>query len=191
MISRRWKQLGNLKKNPDHHLFFEPIVSSSSSSSLSSVDMPPRVRNPEYTVAETLQLGPGETLGRGDGTWEDIDFYFVRSGDNPPSSEYYYRNLSRVFGGPDGSGGREMYNQADLDRKFLSALGTRYLCASLQKGLSFTSTQIDDALKAIFQFPDGFEWRWPEAHERIYHRPLGGYIGVSLEHLRSMRPCLH
>lgn len=105
--------------------------------------MPPCARKPDYTVAETLLLGPGETLGRGDGSWKDVD----------------YRDLSRVFGSPDGSGGREPYDQASLDRQFLTAPGTRYLCAPLQWGLGYTNSQIDDALKAVFQFQNGYEWR--------------------------------
>lgn len=72
---------------------------------------------------------------------------------------YYFRDLSGVYGGSDGDGGREPYNQQSLDDKFLHAPGTRYPCAPLQRGLTYTSDQIDNALKATFHFKNGFEWR--------------------------------
>lgn len=79
-----------------------------------------------------------------------------------------------------------------MDRLFLEAPGTRYPCAPLHPEMRrYTKTQIEDTIKAVFHFGPGMEWRWPEPHERIYHRPVGGYVGVSLEHLRGMRPNLH
>lgn len=188
MRGRRWKQLANLWKNPECPQFIgEPESSYNSDSST----MPPRVAKPVYTLGETLVLGLGESLGREDGTWEDVDYYFVECRNDPQPLDFYYRDLSGAYGGPDGTSGREPYNQQTMDSKFLNAPGTRYPCAPMQRGLGFTPVEINDALKATFHFENGFEWRWPEPHERIYHHPGGGYAGIPLEHLRGMRPSLH
>ncbi|KAL8116771.1 hypothetical protein AgCh_023068 [Apium graveolens] len=56
---------------------------SSSSSSSSSVEMPPRVDQPQQVLAQTLVLGPGGTLSNPDGSWEDVDEYFVQCRVNP------------------------------------------------------------------------------------------------------------
>lgn len=77
-----------------------------------------------------------------------------------------------MYGGLRGVSGREPYNTARMDRLFSKSPGTHYPCAWVlpQITSTYTKIQIDDAVKAIFHFDDGFEWRWPERHERIYHR---------------------
>lgn len=74
--------------------------------------MPPRAQPIIYTQAKTLVLDPGESLGREDGTSENMDYHFVESRVNPPSLEYYYRALFRVYGGRDSTLGKEPYDQA-------------------------------------------------------------------------------
>lgn len=66
-----------------------------------------------------------------------------------------------------------------MDGLFTTAPGTHYSCAPVHAKLGYTQTQIDDALKANFPFENGFEWRWPEPHEWVYHRPEGGLCGYS------------
>lgn len=136
---------------------------------------------------------PGETLGRGDGSWDDVDYQFVECRESPAPLEYYYRDLSEVYGGPDGTEGRDPYHQAKLDIMFLNSAGTHYPCLPIQARVRsmYPDSRKDDAVRAAFHFDEGYSWRWPKPHERIYHRPAGGYVGISLEHLRGMRPTLH
>ncbi|KAL8113234.1 hypothetical protein AgCh_020526 [Apium graveolens] len=76
-----------------------------------------------------------------------------------------------------------------LTKKFQRAFA---LFAPRHPDLSeYSFEQIDDLVKAIFHFGDGTERRWPEPHERVYHHPMGGWVAIPLEHLRSMRPNLH
>lgn len=79
MQVHRWKQIANLRKNPNCSQFLgEP-----ESDSFSSSTMPPRPAKPVYTLAETLVLGPGETLAGEDGSWKDVDYYFVQCRKDP------------------------------------------------------------------------------------------------------------
>lgn len=73
--------------------------------------MAPRVDRNVVSKAPTRVLRPGESLSRDDGSWVDIDYYFVQCPIGSPPLEFYYRDLSRVYGGLDGIGGREAYNQ--------------------------------------------------------------------------------
>ncbi|KAL8156505.1 hypothetical protein AgCh_001560 [Apium graveolens] len=98
------------------------------------------------------------------------------------------RDLTTVYR----PGGIEPYDGARMDQLFYNAPGTEYVPAPRHPDLSeYTFEQIDDLVKAVFHFGDGMEWRWPEPHERVYHRPVGGWVAIPLEHLRSMRPNLH
>ena len=136
----------------------------------------------------TFLLNPGQTLGRRDGSWIDIDHYIVRTRENSPPHDYYFRDLTTAYR----PGGLEPYDGARMDQLFYNAPGTRYVPAPRHPDLSeYTFQQIDDLVKAVFHFGDDMEWRWPEPHERVYHRPAGGWVGIPLEHLRSMRPNLH
>lgn len=193
MSNRSWKQLGNLRKLVDHPLGIPETSSSSESTSTSgSSTMPSRAEIPVVTEAPTRILGSGESLSQANGSWADIDYYFVQCLENPQPLEFYYRDLSEVYGCPDGTEGREPYNQTRMDGLFETSPGTRYPCAPLSADMrKFTATEIDDAMKAVFHFRNKMELRWTEPHERIYHRPAGGYVGVSLEHLQGMRPFLH
>ncbi|XP_074325211.1 uncharacterized protein LOC141662057 [Apium graveolens] len=165
----------------------------SSSSSCSSVEMPPRVDPPQRVLAQTLVLGPGGTLSNPDGSWEDVDEYFVQCRVNPKPLSFYYRDLSEAYGGPDGLGGREPYNEDEMDRKFFTAPGTRYECGAVHREVQekYTDAEVDGALRLAFNLDDAYQWRWPEEHERVYHRPEGGWVGIPLEHLRGMRLGLH
>lgn len=117
--------------------------------------MPPRVETPTVTEAPTRILGPGDSLSRADGSWSDIDYYFVQCLENPPPLEFYYRDLSEVYGGPDGTEGREPYNQARMDGLFGESPGTRYACAPLNaETMKYTRAQTDDAIKGVFHFGD-------------------------------------
>lgn len=173
MRDRRWKQLANRRDSPDHPSL---SVENESETSINSSFMSPKTAIPVYTVSETLVLGPGETLGRAYGSWEDVENYFVHCRKEPKTLDYYFRDFSWVYGGPDGNLGREAYDKRALDLKFSIAARTRYPCAPLQHGLNYTSSQIDDALKAAFHFENGLEWRWPEPHKRD-HRPGVGMWG--------------
>lgn len=66
--------------------------------------MPPRAERVVLSEFPTLVLGPGESLGLEDGSWDNRDYYFVQcpSGANP--IEYYHRDLSTVYGGSDKMG---------------------------------------------------------------------------------------
>lgn len=92
-------------------------VSEFSDSSSSSI-MPPRAERPVVSEALTRILSPGESLGREDGSWAERDYYFVQCPSEPKPLEYYYRDLSEAYGGPDGTEGREPNNQERLDGLF-------------------------------------------------------------------------
>lgn len=146
--------------------------------------MAPRAPPVVHTYAETLVLGPRNILGREDGGLDDVDYKFVECRVNPPPLEYYYRNFSGVYWDLDETLSRESYDEAKLDRLFLNSPGTHYPCAPLQPRVAttYTNVRIDGVVRAAFHFVKGFLWRWPEPHERIYHRPTGGYIGIFLKH---------
>ena len=46
---------------------------------------------------------------------------------------------------------------------------------------------VDDLLKVIFHFDEGFTLRWAEPDERIYHRSGDAFVGVYLEHPRPSK----
>lgn len=156
MLGRRWKQTGNSRRNPECPRYLG-LPDSPESSSSDSSPMPPRAKQPIYTTSETLILGPWESLGRADGSRDDFDYYFVQCRENPQPLEYYYRDLSGVYGGPDGTSDREPYNQERLDKMFFIAPGTKYSYARLQARLGYANAQIDDALKSTLHFGDGYE----------------------------------
>ncbi|KAL8117015.1 hypothetical protein AgCh_023266 [Apium graveolens] len=112
---------------------------------------------------------------------------------NPKTLSFYSRDLSEAYGGPDGLGGREPYNEDEMNRKFFTAPGTRYECGAVHKEVQekYTDAEVDGALRLAFNLDDTYQWRWPEEHERVYHRPEGGWVGIPLEHLRGMRLGLH
>ncbi|KAL8121422.1 hypothetical protein AgCh_018231 [Apium graveolens] len=108
--------------------------------------------------------------------------------ENSHPHDYYFRDLTTAYR----PGGIEPYDGARMDQLFYNAPGTEYVPAPRHPDLSeYTFEQIDDLMKVVFHFGDGMEWRWPEPHERVYHRPVGGWVAIPLEHLRSMRPNLH
>lgn len=112
MLGRLWKQLASLYRNPDCLKFVgDPESSESSSSSTNSSNMPPRFQMPSKTYAATLLLGPGKSLGREDGSWEDVGYYFVQCRQDPKPLEHYYLDLSEAYGEPDGTSGRDPYNK--------------------------------------------------------------------------------
>lgn len=97
MLSRHWKQLATLHRNPDCLRFIgEPELSDSSSSN--SSNMLPRVEMPSNTYTETFLLGLGGTLGREDGSWEDVNYYFMECGHDQKPLEYYYRDWGGQMG---------------------------------------------------------------------------------------------
>lgn len=91
-------------------------------------------------------------MGREDGSWDDVDYKFVECRENPPPLEYYYRDLFRVYGGPDGTEGREPYDQAMLDIMFLNSPGTHYPCAPIQARVRsmYPDSRIDDIVRLPF-----------------------------------------
>lgn len=124
MFGRRRKQLANIRNKTDRPSHIG--VPESSSECSSSRSMPPRTDRPIIEEAPTRILGPGETPGRDDGTWADSNYYFVQCPHEPQPLEYYYRDLSADYGGPDGTEGGELYNRERMDRLFWEAPGTRY-----------------------------------------------------------------
>lgn len=157
MLGRRWKRTVNLKNKPGCPEFLGVPEPSDSSSSSESSNMAPRAPPPVHSYAETLVFGPGETLGRGDGSWDDVEFQFVECRENPAPLEYYYRDLSEVYGGPDGTEGREPYDQAKLDRMFLNSPGTHYPCVPIHARVRsmYPDSRKDDAVRAAFHFDEG------------------------------------
>lgn len=123
MQGHRWKQVVKLRKNPYCPRFLGQPESDFSSNFST---MTPRLARPVYTLAETLVPGPGETL-----SGEDVDYYFVQCRKDSNPLEFYYRDLSGVYGGPEGTSGREPYNKQNMHRKFLNAPWTRYPCTPL------------------------------------------------------------
>lgn len=155
------------------------LISGSSSSST----MTHRTRKlPKTTLDElpTLRLSPGETLSTSKGRWRDVQFFFVEKDISVPD-EYYFRNLSEVY--KMSSGGPVFYDQCSMDAELSHLPGT---CTPMAPLLDIANTdKLDECFRSCFHLDDKVVWRWPEPHERIYHRPGDGLVGVSLEHLRS------
>lgn len=119
MFGKRWKQIVNLGSKSNRPKFLIVPKPSESSSSNSS-DMPSNTHQRVFTQSETLVLGHGNILGRDDGTWEDVDYYFVRYREDK-SLEYDYRDLSEVYGGLDRTSGPGLLSIAHDQLKFQNA----------------------------------------------------------------------
>ena len=133
--------------------------------------------------ANTYDLGPGRTLLSSRGRWRDTGYLFVRR-DPEVASEVYFQDLSWCYENRQEFGHPDFYDKAQMDRDFGWRTGTSAAPAPLKKRSSVSLDNLDDVLKAVFHFDDGFVWRFAEPEERIYHRPGDGYVGVCLEHLR-------
>lgn len=65
-------------------------------------------------------------------------------------------------------------------------------CESLNEPTKFTTKDIDDIFKATFHYDEGFEWRFTEPTERLYHLADGMCFSITLEQLRAgLRPKCH
>lgn len=77
-----------------------------------------------------------------------------------------------------------------MDRDFSELLGVSLAPVNLRPIVR--TCELESALKTVFQFDDGFEWRLSSPNEHVCYRPGDGYIGISLEHLRvGFRPWSH
>ena len=136
----------------------------------------------------THQLSPGESLDDR-GYWLDTSFYFVLRDPAIPLS-FYFRELSHEFTHIHEFGHAGLYDEAVMDVEFAHCLGVNSPPAPLREGVD--PDVLQNVFRGVFNIGPEYEWRLPEPHERIYHRPEGVYLGVSLEHLRGgWRPRMH
>ena len=77
-----------------------------------------------------------------------------------------------------------------MDVEFAHCTGVNSHPAPVKEGVD--PNVLHDVLRRVFKIGPEFEWRLPRPHERIYHRSKGGYLKVSLEHLKGgWRPRMH
>ena len=133
--------------------------------------------------AHTYDLGPGRTLLSTRGRWRDTGYLFVKRDPDVPNEEYF-KDLSWSYTNQQEFGHPDFYDRGQMDRDFGWRTGTSASPAPLKSKIPNLDS-MDDVLKAVFHFEEGFIWRWAEPDERIYHRPGDGFVGVCLEHLRS------
>lgn len=145
--------------------------------------MSKRPRKPAKTKLSKLPtyiLPEGETLSTPFGMWRDVQFLFVKK-DSSTSDDYYNRDLSESL--KTAPGGPILYDKGSMDEELTGLPGANTPMAPL---LSIAeSGKLDECFRACFHLDDKVVWRWPEPHERVYHRPGDGLVGMFLEHLRS------
>ena len=140
------------------------------------------------TELSTHQLAPGESLDDR-GYWLNTSFYFVLSDPAIPLS-FYFRDLSHEFTHVHEFGHAGHYDEAVMDAEFANCPGANSPPAPLRDGVD--PDALIDVMRGVFNLGREFDIRLPKTHERIYHRPNDGGIGVSFEHLRvGWRPQMH
>ena len=140
------------------------------------------------TELSTHQLAPGESLDDR-GYWLNTSFYFVLSDPAIPLS-FYFRDLSHEFTHIHEFGHAGLYDEAVMDAEFAHCPGANSPPAPLKDGVD--PDALIEVMRGVFNIGPEFDIRLPKSHERIYHRPKDGGIGVSFEHLRAgWRPRMH
>lgn len=127
-------------------------------------------------------LPPGESLSENQGYWRETKFYFVRKNPEIPDS-FYYHDLSFEFQDRQEFGHSGLYDKEAMDAEFRIYPHVTYLVLPLRDEANVP--EMDEVFCSVFHLDASFEWRWPEPHEKVYHRPGDGYVGIWLEHLRS------
>ncbi|KAL8145178.1 hypothetical protein AgCh_003399 [Apium graveolens] len=116
-----------------------------------------------------------------EGYWIDVKYHFVEKPTEIENEVYYSR--VRYDRQPDGHPG--VYNQEALERMFAAFPISRDHYKLKDSFSEADPGEMNEAVRAAFQLTPDIEWRWPEPHERIYHRPEDGFVPVWMEHLRS------
>lgn len=79
----------------------------------------------------------------------------------------------------------EPYNKLDFDQVFFQMGIDKATYLLKDKFASLPHAEMDRIVRATCHLDSKISWRWPEPAERIYDRPVHGYVGVWLEHLWS------
>lgn len=138
---------------------------------------PPKIKLFE---ANTLVLPSGENLSTTFEDWKDIEYLFIRK-DATVLDNFYYRDLTHHFT-HQLPGSAILHDKDYMDLTFADCPGANTPMAPLLEKAH--NDQLDECFRSCFHLEEKVIWRWPEPHERVYHRPGNGLVGVFLEHLR-------
>ena len=158
--------------------------SSSGSSDSDSLVRMVRSRVEVLTELRVKQVPDNQVPCTPDGRWIDSKPFFITKTETV-NDVFYHRDMSTCYKRYQEDAHPGPYDEAEFNSRFAD-LGMSTPPYPLKESfLNAREEDIDGAVRSAFQLGSEIQWRWPEPHERIYHRPADGFVPVWLEVLRS------
>lgn len=93
---------------------------------------------------------------------------------------FFYRDLIYEYQHMQTDGIHGPYDRTALDAAFAGTVLSEVTYPLSSKWAQTPDSEMDETVRPLFHLGPEVQWRWPQAGEKIYHRPGDGYIGVWL-----------
>lgn len=133
------------------------------------------------SISDLVERDPpiGGVLSTPDDFWIDTKYYFIRKS-RAVEQTWYYRSLKYSYEHRHPNGKPGPYNKAEFDRVFGGLVIGKSPYPLKEKFSKLPPIEMDRAVRAPFHLDPEIEWRWPEPGERIYDRPVDGFLVFGL-----------